>query len=418
MTTLFKIFYESIVQALQQLTGNKLRSFLSLLGITIGIFCIIGVRAAVDSLEDNIRGSLEKLGDDMIYVQKVAWAEDPGQNYYRYLRRPQITYEDFEVVSERVPSAGLVAYSAFVGSKTIKYRSSNVERVFIVGVTYDFGEMFSLEYNRGRYFSPSEYYYGSPKVILGYKTAQELFGAIEPIGKMVKIMGRKLEVIGVIEEAGEGIIQVMNFDEGMVISYELAKRMANLESNSLFGNSSVYVKAEEGANLVQLKDEITGAMRTHRRLKPKEEDNFSLNQLSMLSNVLDSFFGVLNTIGFVIGIFAILVGAFSVANIMFVSVKERTSLIGIKKALGAKRYIILMEFLIEAIILCIIGGLAGLALIYLVVTILSSIIDFELFLSFGNIIFGLILSVVIGVVSGFIPALQASGMDPVNAMRQ
>ncbi len=418
MTTLFKIFYESIVQALQQLTANRLRSFLSLLGITIGIFCIIGVRAAVDSLEDNIRGSFEKLGDDMIYVQKIAWAEDPGQNYYRYLRRPQITYDDFEVVSERVPSAGLVAYSAFVGSKTVKYRSNNVERVFIVGITYDFGEVFSLDYHRGRYFSPSEYYYGSPKVVLGYKTAEELFGAIDPIGKTVKVIGRKLEVIGVIEESGEGIIQVMNFDEGMVISYELAKKMANLESNSLFGNSSVYVKAEEGASLVQLKDEITGAMRTHRRLSPKEEDNFSLNQLSMLSNVLDSFFGVLNTIGFVIGIFAILVGAFSVANIMFVSVKERTNIIGIKKALGAKRYIILMEFLIEAIILCVIGGAAGLGLIYAVVTILSNIIDFELFLSLDNIIFGLVLSIIIGVVSGFIPALQASSMDPVNAMRQ
>lgn len=418
MTTILKIINESIAQALQQLFGNKLRSFLSLLGITIGIFCIIGVQAGVDSLEDNVRGSFEKLGEDVLYVNKISWTQDPGENYYRYMRRPQISYEDFEAIQEKVHSAQMVSFYVGIGSRTAKFRSNSVERVYLLGATYDFGQIYNLEFVSGRYYSPAEYYYGAPVVILGYKVAQELFGAIDPVGKTIKVSGRKLEVIGVLEEAGDGIVNVMNFDEVLLVSYEFAKKMANLKSNSLFGNSSVNIKAKENVSLDQVKDEVTGVLRAHRRLSPKEEDNFALNELSMLSNVLNIFFGVLNTIGFVIGIFAILVGMFSVANIMFVSVKERTGLIGIKKALGAKRYMILLEFLIESIILCIIGGILGLGLVFILVTVLTSVIEFKFVLSMNNIIWGIGLSVVIGVLSGFIPAFQAANMDPVVAMRK
>ena len=158
-------------------------------------------------------------------------------------------------------------------------------------------------------------------------------------------------------------------------------------------------------------------LRAQRRLKPKEEDNFSINQLSIIANFLDSFFGVLNTVAGFIGGFAILVGMFSVANIMFVSVKERTKLIGVKKALGAKRWVILTEFLIEAVILCIIGGLIGLVFVAIVLFILTNVINFDLALSVTNIIQGLALSVFTGILAGMIPAIRASGMDPVNAMR-
>jgi putative ABC transport system permease protein len=170
-------------------------------------------------------------------------------------------------------------------------------------------------------------------------------------------------------------------------------------------------------NLEDLKEEVRGVMRAERRLKPKEEDDFSINQLSIIANFLDGFFNVLNVMAIIIGGFAILVGAFSVANIMFVSVKERTKLIGIKKALGAKRWVILLEFLIEAIILCVIGGAVGLGFIMLALTILTQVIDFDLYLSATNMVQGLSLSVGIGVIAGMIPAIRASGMDPVNAMR-
>ncbi|MCP3929978.1 MAG: FtsX-like permease family protein [Bacteroidetes bacterium] len=417
MITLIKIIYESIVQAYQQLVSNKMRSFLSLLGISIGIFCIIGVLSAVDSLEENVMGSVEQLGDDVVFVEKFKWDATP-ENFQKYMRRPNIDHKDFEKVEKRVKSASLNAYSVYLGNKTIKYKSNNVERVPLIGITYDFSEMFNMEYGLGRYYSPSEYYFGSNKIILGHTIAEKLFGALNPMGKIIKLGGRKLEVIGVFEKKGESLINVMNFDELIVISYELARKIANLNNNSPYGNTSIYSKAEEGASIDQLKDEITGVLRAHRRLKPKQEDNFSLNTLSILSNLLGSFFSVLNMLGFFIGAFAILVGMFSVANIMFVSVKERTGIIGVKKALGAKRYMILLEFLIEAVILCIIGGLLGLVLIKITVVILSGAIDFELFLSLKNVLFGLLLSVGIGVLSGFIPAFRGASMDPVEAMRK
>lgn len=418
MGIVLRIIYESVVQALGQLNANRLRSFLSLLGITIGIFCIIGVFSAVDSLEDNVRGSLSKLGDDVIYIQKISWSENPD-NWFKYLRRPNVNYQDYEVVKEKVRSAQLSTFYVGIGRRTVKYLKSSADRAYMLGVTTEFSDMFKLNYEQGRFFSPNEYHYGANKCVLGFKVAEAVFGSLDPIGKSVKINGKKYEVIGVIEKSGESIINVMNFDEVILVSYELARKIANLKSNNLFGDATLCIKAAEGVSLEQMKDEVTGKLRSHRRLKPKQDDNFSMNQLSIISNFLSGFFNVLNILGVFIGGFAILVGMFSVANIMFVSVKERTRLIGIKKALGAKRYIILLEFLIESVILCILGGIAGLLLVMLAMYGLSQISDsFKLFLSVNNAALGIILSTVIGVLAGMIPAMQASRMDPVEAMRK
>jgi putative ABC transport system permease protein len=418
MGIVLRIIYESVVQALGQLNSNRLRSFLSLLGITIGIFCIIGVFSAVDSLEDNVRGSLAKLGDDVIYIQKISWSENPD-NWFKYLRRPNVNYQDYEVVKEKVRSAQLSTFYVGIGRRTVKYLKSSADRAYMLGVTTEFSDMFKLNYEQGRFFSPNEYYYGANKCVLGFKVAEAVFGSLDPVGKSVKINGRKYEVIGVLEKSGESIINVMNFDEVILVSYELARKIANLKSNNLFGDATLCIKAAEGVSLEQMKDEVTGKLRSHRRLRPKQDDNFSMNQLSIISNFLSGFFNVLNILGVFIGGFAILVGMFSVANIMFVSVKERTRLIGIKKALGAKRYIILMEFLIESIILCILGGIAGLLLVMVAMYGLSQISDsFKLFLSVNNAALGIILSTVIGVLAGMIPAMQASRMDPVEAMRK
>ena len=415
MTTFLKIIIESIAQAFHQLRANKLRSFLSLLGIAIGIFCIIGVLSAVDSLEDNVRGSLQKLGSDVVYVKKWPWADVSG-SWWDYIKRPNPDHKDFEALSEKSKLARLTSFHIVIGFKTVKYRANSVENTVLIGSSLDFSKMFAIEYDKGRYFSPSEYHFGSNKIILGYKVAEELFGSIEPIGKQIKLMGRKFEVIGVIEKAGNDLLNPLDFDECIVVSYNSARGLANLKARYVF-DSSVTVKAAQGVELRDLKDEMTGILRSHRRLKPKEKDSFSLNELSMISQFFDGFFNILNMIGFIIGGFSILVGGFSVANIMFVSVKERTSIIGIKKALGAKRYIILLEFLIEAVILCLIGGMIGLLLVYGVVSILSYVIEFDLYLSPSNMLWGVLGAITIGIISGFIPAIQAARMDPVEAMR-
>jgi putative ABC transport system permease protein len=420
MKLFWRILYESMAQAMQQLIGNKLRSFLSLLGITIGIFCIIGVFSAVDSLEKNIRSSFDKLGQDVLYLSKVSWTEDPGRSFFKYLRRPAVTHGDFETIRDRSRLADKTAFYTGIGRRVVKYRATSVERSYLFAVSLEYADVFNLELAKGRFFSPSEYQFGSNKVVLGAEVADALFGNLDPVGKNIKVSGRNLEVIGVLEKSGESIINVMDYDPILMISYELGRNMANLKNrNQIFDNTSVAIKAAPGVSLAYLKDELTGIMRAHRRLKPFQEDDFSLNELSILSDILDGFFQVLNILGVFIGGFATLVGMFSVANIMFVSVKERTRIIGIKKAIGAKSGYILLEFLIESIILCLVGGAVGLLLILGVLQLLTSQFEsFQFVLSLNNVILGIVLSVTIGILAGMIPALQAARMDPVEAMRR
>jgi putative ABC transport system permease protein len=416
MKILLRTIYESIVQAVQQLTSNKLRTFLSLLGITIGIVCIIGVQSAVDSLQDNVMSSLKKLGDDVVYVTKQPWNEDPNVNFWKYLKRPNPDYNDYEAIKTKVKTADLAAYDVYIGIRTLKYRSNSVERVFCLASTYDFSEIYNVEFEKGRYYTPTEYYYAMNKVLIGHEVAEKLFGTLEPIGKKIIMNGRDLEVIGVFKKSGKDIIKIMNFDNAVMISYELAKKIANVKAKNVWG-TGLNVKAVAGISTDQLKGDLTMALRAERKLKPKEENNFSLNTLSILANLIGQFFSVLNMVGWVIGGFAILVGIFSVANIMFVSVKERTNVIGIKKALGAKQSIILTEFLIESVILCAIGGLLGLAFVWLILKLLTGVMEYDVYLSWNNILFGVGLSVIVGIISGVIPALQAARMNPVDAIR-
>lgn len=417
MRTTLKIIRESILQALQQLRANKMRTFLSLLGVTIGIFSIIGVLSAVDSLEDNVRGSLEKLGNDIVHVKKWPWA-DISDSWWDYLKRPNPDYNDYLAIKEKVNNKSLVSYFAVIGFRTVKFNNASVENTMLFGCTPEFSEIFGIEYDEGRYFSPAEYGFGSNVIVIGWNVANQLFGEnIDPIGKKVKLQGKKYEVIGVIEKAGDDLLNPVDFDDAIIVNYTNAKTLANLKAKYIF-DTSVTVKAADNTELRDLKDEITMVLRAERRLKPKEKDNFSINELSMITMLFDSFFFVLNMLGILIGIFAMLVGGVSVANIMFVSVKERTSLIGIKKALGAKRFVILLEFLIESVILCIIGGLVGLLLIKIAMMILTNVIGFEMYIDFNNILLGLAVSIAIGVIAGFIPALRASKMDPVEAMRK
>ena len=415
MITLIKVVLESFRQAYQSLFANKLRSFLSLLGISIGIFCIIGVLSAVDSLEDYVRTSFDKIGSDVIYIQKFSWEEDPKDNYWKWMRRPNPDYSDYLAVKKKVKSAEDAAFYVPVGMKTAKYRSSSVEGGFLISGTQSCQRVLNLEIAKGRYYSISEANSGAPKTVIGHTIAEELFGLTEPIGKKIKVGGQKMEVVGVIEKNGEGL-GIMNFDEAIMVSYEFGKKFANLKSRFTFG-AALAVKAAPGTSMANLKDELEGVLRPHRRLKPKEASNFALNELSTFSKILDGFFSVLNMAGFIIGIFSLIVGVFSVANIMFVSVKERTNLIGVKKALGAKRYVILLEFLIESVILCILGGLVGMFFIIVVLKTITHLIGFNLYLDMGNVALGLSVSIIVGVLSGIIPAMQAAKMNPVEAIR-
>jgi putative ABC transport system permease protein len=411
------VIRESFIQAFQQLMSNKLRSFLSLLGIMIGIFCIIAVKSAVDSLEDNVRSSFNRIGNDVVYVSKFTWAEDPGMNYWKFARRPNPGFEDYRNLRENLTQAKSITYNFFCGQTTLKYGKNTLERVFGVAVTGDYDEFHNLEYDAGRFFSPQEYEAGSNRVILGYKISESLFGQEDPIGREIKAFGRKMQVIGVLKKSGKDLFKVYDYDNVAMIPFELARSIVNIKPNSRFGSGNLTVKAADGVTEERLKDEVTMTLRKSRHLPPQQENNFALNSMSMFAEELNSFFGILNAIGYIIGGFALLVGIFSVANIMFVSVKERTGLIGIKKALGAKQYVILLEFLIESIVLCLVGGFLGLILVWVVLKAVSMISAFEMFISASNVVTTMMVAIVAGIVSGFIPALQASKMDPVEAIR-
>jgi len=414
MLTLLKIIKESVLQAIHQLYSNKLRSFLSLLGIAIGIFCIIWVMSMVNSMQKNVEGGFNKLGKDVIHISKFSWF-DSQTKWWKYIKRPNPSHKDYQFLKEHLELAQLVSYHARLGSRKAKYKSNSVDGVMLYAISLEFGEMYDVEMYDGRYFSNNEFDKSKPIVVIGHTVAKELFGNVNPIGKKIKVQGRKVEIIGVMEEEGEGLVNVFAFDDSILLPYGVGRTFANLKSR--FIDVDVSIKAKTGISLDELKDDTQGKLRAFRRLKPKEDDSFSMNEVTMLGSIIDSIFGVFNLAGLFIGGFSMLVGMFSVANIMFVSVKERTKLIGIKKALGAKRYVILLEFLIESIILSILGGILGLFLVKISLFALERFIPFEIFLSTENILMGVLLSIFVGMVSGFIPAYRASKMDPVVAMR-
>ena len=333
------------------------------------------------------------------------------------MQRPEPSYEDLVAIKKRVKLSDKASFSVVMPGRTIKYESSSIESAFMVGVTDDYSEIFNLEFEEGRFFTPFESSTGANRAILGAVVAEQLFGSINPVGKKIKVKGMDFIVTGVLKKEGNSIINIFQFDEAMLISYNTAKKLINVKSRYTWG-TSLNVKAKEGVELDALRDEITGVLRSERKIKPREDENFAINQLTMVTNLFDQIFGVMNWVGIFIGGFSMLVGMFSVANIMFVSVKERTPIIGIKKALGARQIIILLEFLIESVVLCMIGAAIGLPIVYGILKLATAAFNYDIFLSAGNIIVAMLLAIVIGVLSGVIPAWQAARLDPVEAMRK
>jgi putative ABC transport system permease protein len=409
---IFNQLSESFKFALHALQGNRLRTFLSLLGITIGIFAIILVYSVVDSLEKNIRSSVEELGDNILYVQKWPFGGGGDFPWWKYLNRPEPYPKDAVALEKRSTKAANIAY-VFGTNSNASFRNNTVENIDLIGGSYGFAAIWNFNLSRGRYFTEAESNSGKPYCIIGAEIAEALFANKNPIGKRIKVKGRKLIIIGVFTKVGKSLIG-QNYDEMVHVPMAFLQRILNPLNTQ--GNA-IMIKAKDGVSITELKDETRGNLRALHRLKPKIDDDFSLNEISMLSQSLDSVFGVLGIAGTVIGGFSILVGGFGIANIMFVSVKERTGEIGIQKALGAKNSFILIQFLTESIILCLAGGVVGLLMVYGSTYLAAKAFEFDIYLSAGNVILGIGLSLVIGLISGFIPAWSASRMEPVDAIR-
>ena len=402
-----------MIFAWQALIGNKLRSILSLLGITIGIFAVIMVFTIMDSLEMSLRKSVQSLGDDVVFVQKWPWTFGPDYPWWKYINRPLPAYKELSYITDNCNSAQAAAFMVSAGS-TVKYRSSSIENISLVGASYQYDKVKSFEIVEGRYFTEIESNSGRPVCIIGDMIARQFFPNQSPIGQTIKLRGAKVVVIGVFKKEGESILGG-SADTQVLVPVNFARSLVDINDESL--NPQIMVRTKPGVSNDELISELTGLLRSERRLRPMEEEDFALNQTSLLSNQLGSLFDVIGVAGWIIGGFSILVGGFGIANIMFVSVKERTNIIGIQKSLGAKNYFILMQFLFESVFLSLIGGLIGLLIVFLVTLAFGGASGLEIQLTSSNVILGLTISILIGLVSGFIPAYGASQMDPVEAIR-
>jgi putative ABC transport system permease protein len=384
------------------------------LGITIGIFSIITVFTIVDSLEHNLKTGIQELGDNVVYIHKWPWEFKEDFPWWKYMNRPVPTIKEFDRLNGKVNTAQSIAFHV-AGRKPVKYKSNTIDNVTITGGSYQYDKITNFDVAEGRYFTESESNAGRNTCLIGSTIAEALFlNGENPIGKNIKIGGIKLQVIGVFKKQGESLLG-NSTDTQILVPVNFIRNHVDIRSENL--DPYIAVKAKDGISNDQMKDELRGMMRGLRQLAPETEDDFALNETKVISQGFDGLFSVVGLAGWIIGGFSILVGGFGIANIMFVSVKERTSLIGIQKSLGAKNYFILMQFLFESVFLSLIGGLMGLLLIWLLTLAIGDSVGMDIFLSQSNVILGVTISFLIGIISGFVPAYSASQLDPVEAIR-
>ncbi len=418
MKTLRQI-YESFLFAWKALRSNVMRTILSLLGVTIGIFTIILVLTAVDSLEQNVRDSFNFIGTGTLYLGKRPWLGEPNGEFHwwDYMRRPTATYSEYKFLEANLKHKSHIAIYAIKGNMVVKQGNNSIGQVVLRGGGEDYDKILVMDIERGRYFTADEIAIGRNVAVLGSEVAKTLFPNDEdPIGKTVKIKNLKYIVVGTVKKEGESMMGMGSNDYVTIIPYHAFRKLFQTgNGRSDETESFIAMKGyDSDIGLVELESEVRGYIRSRRGVRPTEKDNFAINRPEALANMISGVFDVFNVAGWIIGGFSILVGGFGIANIMFVSVKERTSIIGVQKSLGAKNYFILFQFLFEAIFLSLIGGLAGLFLVYLITLVP---IGMETSLSVKNMVVGIGVSTVIGLVAGIVPAALAARMDPVAAIR-
>jgi len=410
------ILRESFSFALISLKNNLLRTLLSTLAIIIGIFTIISILTFITSLNKTIKDSVSELGGDILYIQKWPWLFQNDYPWWKFINRPEMSYNEFLLLEKKSNKTECMAMIVGIYGKSIASEKEQVKNAYVAAITHDYLKLNSVKIGSGRYFTEYESETGAAKIILGSKIAQVLFNAEEPLEKFVKILGKKFHVIGILEKKGQGGLDFNDNDNIAIITMNYARYLFGSGMKNM--DVTVQLKPNKKTNIDELENEVRGIMRSVRRLKPADEDNFAINRASFISDKLSEIFRSLSLMGWIIAAFSILVGGFGTANIMFVSVKERTFLIGIEKALGAPRYFILIQFLGESVILCLFGGLVGLVLVLILVLIANSVQnEINLILTPDNALIGIGLSTLIGVVAGFIPSWQASRLDPVEAIR-
>jgi putative ABC transport system permease protein len=410
----FEIVWTSFKMALQEFRSNKLRTFLSLLGITFGIFCIISVLSTISSMQLAVNNDLKSFGTKTIYIDKWQYSGGPDFPWWKYVKRPVPKFEEARLLRLKVPDAEHIDFE-IDNTGNVDYGDNSLSGVQYYGNTEDFDKIEQVAIGTGRYFQQADFDRGTPYIVMGYRIAERLFSSAErAVGKSVKLNDGKVAiVIGVITKQGQSLINAWDFDNSILLTYNFMRQIFREE----YSNPKILAQGDSIITSTALTEELRGAMRSIRKLSPTQEDNFAVNNIDNLSKFLEPIFAGMNIGGWAIAALSLLVGMFGVANIMFVTVRERTSQIGLKKAIGAKRGSILMEFLLESAFLCIIGGLIGMGAVFALTLIFSAILDFHVFIPLNIIVLAVFICLFTGVLAGIVPAFIAARMDPVVAIR-
>ncbi|MBY0536207.1 MAG: ABC transporter permease [Chitinophagaceae bacterium] len=414
MRRILEILGSSLSLTWHEFKSHKVRTLLSLSGVAFGIFCIIGVLTMVDSLSKAVQNDIKALGSNTIYIDKWEYSGGPDYPWWKYVNRPTPKYEEMVLVKQKVASAKSIAINTQISDK-IEYDDNILNNVQYYGVTEEYNQIQTIDISYGRYLQQSDFDQGANAVVIGNELAETLFGkADKAIGSLITMKGgKKGAIVGVIKKQGTSILGGFDYDKSVIIPYGFMKTLVRIEN----AGPSIMVKGKDEIPMAQLKDELLAAMRSIRKLKPTQDDDFSLNDIDSFSEFMDNIFGYINKGGWAIAILSLVVGMFGVANIMFVTVKERTSQIGLKKAIGAKKGMILTEFLLESSFLCIMGGLLGLLGVFLLTLLAGAVVSFPIVISTSILILAVSICIIVGVLAGIIPASIAANMDPVVAIR-
>jgi putative ABC transport system permease protein len=400
--------------AFAQIRAHKMRSMLTALGVIIGIIAVTLMGSAIMGIETGFERSLAVIGDDILYVEKWPWRHVDDWWNYRNRRRIEMRYaDDLKKIIAVTPNSELVNAVPLVATmRSVKYGDQIVRGVYTQGTTYDFLTTSTAQFKEGRFMSEVESRSGRNVCVLGYDVADALFPNTSALDKTVMIDGLPFRVVGVYEKQGT-FLGLFSFDTQAVVPL-----VAFTKSFSRHMDAQIRVKIRDRARTQEAIGELTGAMRRVRSLKPEDKEDFSINEQSALRSTIGPIKSGIAIAGLFVTGLALFVGAIGIMNITYVSVKERTKEIGTRKALGARRRTILLQFLIEAVSICVLGGFGGLAAAWGLSAVVGTLMpSFPLVFSAGLVLVGLGMSIATGVFSGFAPAWQASKLDPVVALR-
>jgi putative ABC transport system permease protein len=385
---------------------------LSLTGVAFGIFCIIGVLATVNSLEQNIQREVKSLGSNTIYIDKWDYSGGPDKPMWKYRARPVMELKEAALIKERSQLTEDITF-LMQTMANISHGNDMLTNSIVYGINDAQMKIQPIQFEAGRYFSESEFTNGSHVCIIGYQNAEDLFGAAErALGRQLEIKGKRATIVGIIKKEGKNFIG-WDYDKAVMLPNQFCRQIFDVK----MANPILIVKGRSDISVSALVDELRGVMRQIRKLSPTQEDNFSLNSVEAFSKAISQSFVTINIVGSIIGGISLIVGMFGIANIMFVTVKERTRIIGLKKAIGAKRSSILFEFLTEATILCLMGGFIGIILVYILTLILSGPLEFPVYISVPMLAITVLICLLVGIIAGIVPASLAAKMDPVVAIR-